>query len=440
MVSTSNQYDIVIAGGGMVGLSLALMLVQEMPALRVAIVERAVTSNQPAAAGNSFDSRSTAVSAGSVELLDAMGLWQPLVRQATAIKTVDVSDRGHLGRTHYSVENSRAQHALGALGYVVDNAHLGQALAQAVKQTAQITLFCPATVTAVTPKAQGTEIAVQMTEGQQAPQLLHAQLLIIADGAESGLRKQLGIGANINDYGQHAVIANLHHSKPHQCVAYERFTEQGPMALLPRGGGERGCQSALVWTRPESQLEQTLALTDNDFLAQIQDTFGYRLGGFQKVSTRHHYPLKLSLAKEQVRSGVVLVGNAAHFLHPVAGQGFNLAVRDCAQLTAALALAHKHHTWLGSLHTLQAYMAKQSRDQFATTMLSHSFNSLFSNNRKPLQLLRNIGLLGLQAVPLAQQDFFDQMMGRGMARAELNLLQRYLLRKQGQPIAEQAQA
>lgn len=432
MVSTNYQYDIVIAGGGMVGLSLALMLVQEMPALQVAIVERAAVTHQPAVTGNSFDSRSTAVSAGSVELLDALEVWPALARHATAIRTVDVSDRGHLGRTRYSVENVRAQHTLGALGFVVDNAHLGQALLAAVKQTGRIAQLCPATVTDIAPKAQATEITVEFAQEQQAPQTLRAQLLIIADGAESGLRKQLGIGADISDYGQHAVIANVHHSKPHQCVAYERFTEQGPMALLPRGGGERGCQSALVWTRPESQLQTTLALSDEDCLAQIQNTFGYRLGSFQKISTRHHYPLKLSLAKEQVRSGLALVGNAAHFLHPVAGQGFNLAVRDCAQLTAALADAHKHSTWLGSLPTLQAYMAKQSRDQFATTMLSHGFNSLFSNNRKPLQLLRNLGLLGLQAAPAVQKDFFDQMMGRGMARAELNLLQRYLLRKQAQ--------
>lgn len=437
---TPTSFDVIIAGGGMVGLTQALMLVQEMPSLRVALIERHAPSPESAAAGPNFDSRSTAVSAGSVELLDALGVWSRVQSagngHATPILSVDVSDKGHLGRTRYHVQDQRASQAFGALGYVVDNANLGAALLDLVKCCPFISYFCPAEVTDITPKSASVDVQVRptqaVTEGGIEPCQLEAQLLIIADGADSALRSKLGIGAQVSDYQQHAVVANVQHSQPHKFVAFERFTEQGPMALLPKGG-ERGSksasQSALVWTRPVANLEQTLAYDDSEFLNELQNVFGYRLGEFKRVSKRNHYPLSLTMAKEQVRSGIVLIGNAAHFLHPVAGQGFNLAVRDCAALTAALASAHRRGQWLGSLVTLQAYMRHQERDQQATTLLSHSFNSLFSNNRKPLQLLRNLGLLGLQVVPNVQQDFFNQMMGRGMARAELNLLQRYLLNR-----------
>lgn len=430
-LGSTDTYDIVIAGGGLVGLTQALMLVQELPHLNVAVVEKLSMKSTPA--GASFDSRSTAVSAGSVELLEALGVWGSIAAaSATPIRMVDVSDRGHLGRTRYGVENHPAQAALDALGFVVDNISLGRALQARIDECPTITQMCPAELVAVHPKAEYVQLDVVCRDQGEAPRPISVvtQLLIVADGAESGLREKLGIGAEVSDYGQHAVVANVHHSNAHQCVAFERFTEQGPMALLPMGGSERANQSALVWTRPVDKLDETLTYNDTEFLSQLQHVFGYRLGTFEKVSTRHHYPLKLSIAKEQIRTGLVLVGNAAHFLHPVAGQGFNLAVRDCAQLTAALAAATRKGQRLGAFTTLQSYMATQTRDQFATTMLSHSFNSLFSNNRKPLQLLRNLGLLGLQALPSAQGDFFNQMMGRGMARAELNLLQRHLLQKQ----------
>lgn len=246
-------------------------------------------------------------------------------------------------------------------------------------------------------------------------QTIHTQLVIIADGADSPLRASLGIDVDIEKYHQTAIIANVALSNPHDGVAYERFTDEGPMALLPLGGKD-GCESALVWTQPEDQADAILALDDEAFMEQLQQRFGFRLGHFKSVGKRDAYPLQLMLAKEQVRSSLVVMGNAAHFLHPVAGQGFNLALRDCAALTTVLAKARRAQQPLGALKVLQQYEQQQQLDQQATIQFSDKLTRLFSTAALPSAGLRALGFLGLETLPGAKQLLASQTMGQTSRR------------------------
>jgi 2-octaprenyl-6-methoxyphenol hydroxylase/2-octaprenylphenol hydroxylase len=239
------------------------------------------------------------------------------------------------------------------------------------------------------------------------------------------LRTQLGIDVEVKHYAQHAVIANVETSEAHNGRAFERFTSEGPVALLPLGGDSNSKKSALVFTRPQNNVEETLTCDDEEFLALLQSTFGYRLGKFTRVGKRFSYPLSLSVAREQIRSSVVLMGNAAHFLHPVAGQGFNLALRDVAQLVAALSPVYLQRKQgntavrYGDLHTLLAYYDAQKKDQGLTGLISDTFNYLFSNEHFLKQAGRNVGLLALELNDGLKREVFHRMMGESHARAPL---------------------
>ena len=194
-------------------------------------------------------------------------------------------------------------------------------------------------------------------------------------------------------------------------VAYERFTEQGPMALLPLGESDQASRCALVWTLPSEQLEATLALSDDELLALLQTRFGYRLGRFCRIGKRQSYSLQLQMISEQVRSSLVVLGNAAHYLHPVAGQGFNLALRDCVALTDTLQDASKRSQSLGDLSVLQSYLSKQQNDQDLTVNFSDQIVKVFSSQKLPKQLFRSAGFLALALFPEAKQFLAKQTMG-----------------------------
>jgi len=402
--SGETEYDVVIVGGGMVGLSLALLIVKALPEVRIALVEArsfdSIGSYQP-----SFDTRSTAVSSDSVGIFKAIGLWSSIAEHATAIKRVHVSDRGHFGTTSYSEAENNYQ----ALGYVVENDWLGQILIEAAKNSSSVNIFAPAKVHGLELKSEGVRVAVHIDDMEI---LLNGNLLVVADGARSTLRQHLGVAIDSYDYRQTAVVANVEHQKPHLGSAFERFTGTGPLALLPLGERDDSRRSAIVWTMPGRDISQVRQYDNLAFLQRLQSTFGYRLGEFLHVGERHYYPLKRIVAREQVRSSVVLVGNAAHYLHPVAGQGFNLALRDCECLVGAMAKYHTQGYRIGDIRSLQRYLAMQQTDQWLTTMMGHGFNILFSDERFALQAFRNLGLVGLNIFPPLKKAFFDQMMGK----------------------------
>ena len=405
-----DRYDIVIAGGGMVGASLALLLsVRSDQQINILLVENSplqIDGKHTAATYSpSFDARSTALSYSSRLIFESLNLWPSLERHLAAIESIHVSQRGGLG----SALMKKSEVDWPALGYVVENQWLGDSLLSALSQHDNIIFAAPATVKSVIPKQQGSELFIEHS-GECSTVV--SQLVIVADGANSGLRQQLGVATNTRDYKQRALIANVSVSRPHQGYAFERFTDQGPLALLPLVDGERGEQrAALVWSLPPELAQENIDIDDQEFLSRLQQSFGNRLGEFTRVGARVAYPLRLIEAQEQLRSGVVIMGNAAHSLHPVAGQGFNLALRDCARLTTILCDAYARGESLGELSLLQQYMQQQTTDQQKTIAFSDRLPELFANRQWPLSLLRGLGLGVLDIVPPAKNQFIHNAAG-----------------------------
>ncbi len=403
-----NAVDIAIVGGGMVGASLALLLSSFNRSWRIKVieavaVEHADASAQPALMQPSFDARSSALSHSSREIFELLGLWDSLQPGLAAINQVHVSDRGHIGSTRLTATEQK----LPALGYVVENRWLGRVLMDAVRQQEMIELVAPARVTAVKPLRDGMSLCVE-ADGKH---LLSGRLLVVADGAQSHTRELLGINAQSKDYGQVAIIANISLQQDHQGVAYERFTDLGPMALLPLQPLDGEHRAALIWTLPPERAAAMLAADEADFLAELQQRFGFRLGQFQRVGSRHSYPIRLIASEEQVRRHVVVAGNAAHSLHPVAGQGFNLALRDLAVLAEVLAEAVDSGEDIGDLSVLQRYEQRQQADQRQTILLSDLLPRIFGLDSSPVALARNMGLLALDTVPVLRHQFARLGMG-----------------------------
>lgn len=405
-MTSNEQFDIAIIGGGMVGTSLASLLSASGCGWRIALIEANpflaadTTSNYT----SHFDARSTALSHGSVEIFRELGIWKQLQQHATPIRQVHVSDRGHFAG---SVIDAREQ-GIDAVGHVLENTWLGQVLANHVQQQTDIHCYSPARVQQLIPQQQGARLRLDY---QGTTVELQCRLAIIADGGDSPLRRALGIETDIKDYRQTALIANVEFSESHRGVAYERFTDQGPLALLPLGETELGQRAALVWTLPPAKAQHHMSLDGAAFLAQLQQVFGHRLGRFVRVSQRQAFPLQLITAREQIRSGVVLVGNAAHFLHPVAGQGFNLALRDGVVLTETLSDARRLQKAPGELAGLQTYIERQQRDQALTITFSDRLVRLFSSDHLPLIALRHLGFISLAALPIAKHHFAEHTMG-----------------------------
>lgn len=384
-----------IVGGGLVGASLAL-------ALQAGARERGwkVLLIEPFEPGHdyqpSYDARSTALSYGTRLIYERLGVWARIAERAEPISHIHVSDRGHPGATRLDAARERVP----ALGYVVENAWIGHCLWQALDDDV-VTRYCPAEVERMQPVAQGYRLT--LADGR----MLECDLAVLADGGRSGLREQLGIEVRRSPYGQCALIANVTSGQAHAGRAFERFTEHGPMALLPLQDN----RCALVWTRPKADAERLAALDDAAFLAHLQDAFGFRLGGFRQVGTRHLYPLTLIEAEEQVRRGLVVLGNAAHSLHPIAGQGYNLSLRDTEALAAALLSSSSA---LGDLAVLQAYQRRQRLDQTFTVGFSDRLTRLFGEAGTTSVLARNLGLIALDLSPPGKGWFARQAMGLGV--------------------------
>ena len=405
---TKEQIDVAIVGGGMVGASLALLLSSLNLDWRIQVIEAfPITAASADDLQPSFDARSTALSHSSREIFEILGLWQTLSTRLADIQEVHVSDRGHIGsaRLHAKEQN------LPALGYVVENQWLGSVLMEALQNADNVEIVAPEKVTKVNPVQGGMQLSLSGRPSLPIGQDITTKLLVVADGAQSDTRELLGIDATTKDYGQVAVVANISLAQDHNGIAYERFTDSGPMAMLPLQPVDNEYRSALVWTLPPEHAAEMVAAPEAEFLAELQDRFGHRLGQFQRVGSRHSYPIRLITSNEQVRSNVVVVGNAAHSLHPVAGQGFNLALRDVAVLANELAIAASNDSALGDLSVLQNYLKQQQVDQKQTILLSDLLPKVFAIGASPVALARNLGLLALDTVPLFRHQFARLGMG-----------------------------
>lgn len=389
------DFDMVIVGGGMVGASLARAL--SGCGLRIAVVESwsLGSDRQP-----SYDDRAIALAYGTRLILEGMGLWEELSAHVEPIRHIHVSDRGHFGFTRLDHQALNVD----ALGYVITGYDLGKGLLRDLAELPDITLFCPASLV----EFEVSEKAVQLRILQNDEEIaLSGRLLVAADGTRSMVRERLAIGVKEWGYGQVAVISNLTPGVPPNGTAFERFTESGPMAMLPLNKGRYG----LVWTIDEVQLPEVISLNDSEFLACVQHRFGYRLGQFQRAGRRSSYPLSLVRAKEHIRPRVALIGNAAHALHPITGQGFNLGIRDVAVLADVLVEASRKGSDPGALATLKVYADWRRRDQQAVSLMTDGLVRLFTNPLLPVRIARDLGMLALDLLPPAKRLLARQFMG-----------------------------
>lgn len=389
------DYDVVIAGGGMVGGSLAVALAS-LP-LRTLVIEALPPS---AAAQPSYDDRATAISASSRLILEGIGCWSALAGAAAPIRAVHVSERGAFGATRLRA----AEQGLPSFGHVVENRALGVALWERMNAESRLSTWTPARVVGATQDEEC--VRVQVERDAAAPVEVSARLLVAADGARSPLRTMAGIALEARDYGQAAVIANVTPAIDHGGTAFERFTPSGPLAVLPLTKG----RVTIVWTLPPADAQAVLALDDAGFLAALQAAFGYRLGGFRKAGRRASYPLSLVQAQAWHAGRIALVGNAAHGIHPVAGQGFNLGLRDAAAL--AELLARQGPTGDPGAGTMLAEYAQwREEDRARTVRDTDGLVQVFTSEFAPLRAGRRLGLIGLDLFPPARAAVARRGMG-----------------------------
>lgn len=407
MIPQHAHYDVVIIGAGMVGAALACALTHAgAPPLKLLLVEASRVQTGKAEQPG-FDARSTVLSAGTIDYLKQLGLWQAMAPAAAAIEHIKVSDQGHFG----GVRMASVEAGVASLGHVVENAAIGRSFNDALLQNPLLDLCSPVKVTALVPHVGGMQLALQAVEADAAPATVTASLVVLAEGGRSGLAQTLGIHINQNSYGQRAIIANVALSQPHRGIAYERFTPKGPLALLPLTPHSGRHRMALVWTHPTDDTDAVLALADADFLTSLQKDCGQRAGTLLHVGQRVSYPLTLQVAEEQYRPSLVLLGNVAHTLHPVAGQGFNLALRDAMALAANVRQSLRDGQRVGNVTRLQAWWQQVQQDQARTIGFSDGMTRLFSNPNTGLSLLRKGGMAGLELLPPLKRLFMQQALG-----------------------------
>ena len=419
-----DQFDIVIVGGGMAGATMALALAPLD--LTIAVIE--VHPYQQKKTQPSFDDRCLALAWSSKEIYRVMGIWEQLEQRGDgfeAIKQIHVSDRGHMGVTRLD----HKKEGVAALGYVVESRVVGEVLIEQLWQHRNIQLFCPAGIQELTTTVEEVSIYLSFSDDKKSDEKkkdqqykqLSAQLLIVADGVDSLTRKSLGITTQQQAYAQTAIIANIETEIPHQNRAYERFTDSGPLAILPLSRN----RCSLVWTAGDDQLDELMALNDDDFMTALQQRFGYRLGRITKLGRRVSYPL-LSMTIENSslvnQNRVALIGNAAHGVHPVAGQGFNLGLRDISALAELIAEEVKRYKNfdVGNKRLLKNYWDWRQADIKQVTKITSGLIQLFSNRSTPLAVLRNTGLLMTDIISPLKHAIAQEAMGCGILQGKLS--------------------
>ncbi len=368
----SDPYDIGIVGGGLVGLCAALAL--QHTGRRIAIIE-ASRLEQPDSGG--LNARSIALSYSSVQIFKALGIWRSIKQQAAAIENIHISSQGRWGLSRLQA----GDYDIPALGYVIENQHLAASLLQRVEACEQIKLITEASFESI----EDNEIVTIDYQHQGQTHELSCRYALIADGANSRARSRLGIDHNIIDYGQSVIITNVEFDKTGMNCAYERFTDEGPLAMLPLPGNRYAC----VWTRDNRSVEPLMQADDAGFIKALQSCFGFRMGYIEQVGERFCFPLKRTEAAQLIKGNCVLIGNAANTLHPVAGQGFNLALRDVATL----------YELFKTEKPLDEYQPLRQREQQQVVRLGDGLVSLFSNQLPLLDHLRAGSLALLDQLP-----------------------------------------
>lgn len=369
-----NHFDVAIVGGGLVGASLACALAGTD--LRVVVIE-AVSRKSQSQAG--YDDRVLAIAPGSRTILDTIGIWRETDPESVVpIRTIHISDRGKFGFTRLH----HARHGVEAMGYAVPARELGVAMDRKLQQLEGVTMMCPAEVTGLTRTKSIVEI--NLSENSN-PAKVRASLVVFADGADSAMRRSLDFETVDYKYNQSVVLTTVTPDRTHNNTAYERFTDTGPLALLPSSNN----RYTVVWTVEDEQVPELLQCADDEFLQRLQFRFGDRVGEMRKLGRRKTYPLSFVKVKHPVKRRVVVVGNAAHTIHPVAGQGFNLGLRDVASLAEVLFDAQGQGLDVGMADVLDRYWRLRQRDINRMGRFTDGLIRLFSNNSLFLSLARD---------------------------------------------------
>lgn len=387
--------SVIIVGGGMAGATLALAIsTLTRGKLPVSLIE-AVAPDSTAHPG--FDARAIALAKGTCQQLDRIGIWTAIANCATATKTVHVSDRGHAGFVTLEAEDFQ----IDALGHVVELHDIGLRLFGLLRKAPGVTLHCPQRVASFSRNEH--RVNVVLDNGVE----LQGNVLVAADGTRSKLAAQCGVTWQPQSYQQIAVIANVTTSEPHNGRAFERFTEHGPIAMLPMSDG----RCSLVWCHALEARAEVESWSEAEFCQQLQRAFGWRLGRITHAGVRHHYPLALTTASQTVSHRLALVGNAAQTLHPIAGQGFNLGLRDVMSLAEGLAQAHATGTDVGSFPVLAAWQQRRAADKAATIGVTDGLVQLFANRWTPLIAGRNLGLMAMEHFTPARDVLAQRTLG-----------------------------
>ncbi len=386
------QQQVIIVGGGMVGLSLSLMLAKANIAVKLleAVKYPNYDDQNVAPYHSSFDARNTALSRRSVQIYQKLGLWDALQQHATPILQVHITEQGSFGKARLIAEQEKVE----SFGQVIENAWLGRVLLTQVRQQPLIELIDGVQVTALTQDAE--QVHIEAKRGEEVLKL-ESKLLIAADGRDSFCRQAIGVGVDVHDYDQVAIVTTVQTSKPHDQVGFERFSALGPLALLPLPGEYR---RSVVWPVKKGTEDEWLDdENDQHFLNALQQTYGDRAGKFEKTGKRFSYPLSQVLAHKQAVGRVILMGNAAHTIHPVAGQGFNLCLRDADVLVRYLVNQLTASDDIGNPDNLLAYEQARLSDQQRVIKFCDTVVRGFSNQNPLLKLIRNTGLIAFDVIP-----------------------------------------
>jgi 2-octaprenyl-6-methoxyphenol hydroxylase len=378
------EVDVAIVGGGMVGASFALAL--RSTGLRVLLVENvpADSASQP-----SFDERTTALGNGSRQIFETLGVWSAMQPESAPIRSIHVSDAGRFGVARLDAR----EQGIDAFGYVVPNRVIGRVLWQALRDSPNLSLAVPAKLEAASQIDDAVVLDV-VTGGRR--ETVRAAVAVAADGAGSVLRASAGLAADVEDYDQVAIVLNAATDRPGHGEAFERFTPSGPLAVLPVAGGGY----AVIWAAKPDRAAELMALDEGAFADELLAAFGWRAGRWNRIGRRHTYPLTLSRAADTVAGRIVLIGNAAQALHPVAGQGFNLGLRDAATLAEMLARAAERPDFPELLTRFAAWRAE---DRKGVTQFTDGLVKLFGSQLPGVGALRNVGLLLFDLSPTAKR-------------------------------------
>lgn len=396
------QCDVVISGGGLAGLTLAAALCSA--GLEVALVDAQAPEKVLAAP---FDGRASAIAAGSRRILEGIGLWPLLAETAEPIRDIRVSD-GRMDRraSPFFVHYDSEELGLGPLGHIVENRDLRLALHRLLQQREGFRLHAPDLVVEARRDAGGAEVRLK------SGMVIRARLVVAAEGRNSPLRKAAGIPVNSWQYRQNGLVCTLGHERPHHGVAHEHFLPAGPFAVLPLRDDEAGRhRSSLVWTERPELAERMMALEPDDFAREVQRRFGDTLGRFSVTGPRWSYPLSLMHARHYRATRLALVGDAAHVIHPIAGQGFNLGLRDVAALAECIVDVRRLGLDIGSSAVLDRYERWRRFDNMLLAGITDGLNRLFSNDIPPIRLARDLGFAAVDRTPRLKKFFMRHAMG-----------------------------